>query len=485
MGSHWTLDRRTARRIRLLMTVLLVTVSLSWVTQQSARSATPITVKASADAHTSAGAPNRNFGSAPNLDLLKSSPAKKGYLRFVVPSLAGPVQSASLRILPQGSGPGFQVRTAEPSGWEEQAITWNNAPSPTAYAGGSGQVKAGVWAAIDITGYVTGPGPLELILTSNSTNPVPYASREAGAASAPELLITVGTSSTTTTTAPATTGAPVLVAVGDIACSPEDAGFNGGQGTSTRCRQKATSDAALAVDPDVVAVLGDAQYPAGYLSDYMTSYDPSWGRLRSKSKPAIGNHEYQQDPTGAGHWDYFGTAAGPRGKGWYSYELGQWHVVVLNSNCAEVGGCGVGSPQHDWLLADLAANPAECTLAYWHAPRFSSGNHGASPNVGAFWKALYEAGAEVVLSGHEHDYERFAPQSPTGAADPARGIRQFVAGMGGKDHYPFTTAQPNSERRITGTFGVLKLTLRAGGYDWDFVPEAGKTIAESGSGTCH
>ena len=172
--------------------------------------------------------------------------------------------------------------------------------------------------------------------------------------------------------------------------------------------------------------------------------------------------------------------------GFYSYELGSWHIIVLNSECKDIGGCQAGSREEKWLRADLAAHSAACTLAYWHKPLFSSGGaHGNDAEMRPFWQALYEARATIVVNGHDHDYERFAPQSPDGAADAARGIREFVAGTGGKNHRPFGTIQPNSEARNADAFGLLKLTLREKSYDWQFIPEAGKTFADSGTGTCH
>jgi len=176
------------------------------------------------------------------------------------------------------------------------------------------------------------------------------------------------------------------------------------------------------------------------------------------------------DPGAAGYFDYFGTAAGRRSPGYYSFNLGRWHLIALNSECAQVGGCATGSPQERWLRADLAAPPARCVLAYWHKPRFSSGMHGNNATYTAFWQALHGAGADVVLVGHDHDYERFAPQTPHGRADPARGIRQFVVGTGGKTHYGFRTIRANSQVRNSRTFGVLRLALHPAGYDWRFVP---------------
>ena len=298
-------------------------------------------------------------------------------------------------------------------------------------------------------------------------------------------------------TPPASASDPVLMAAGDIACDPLSSSFNGGLGTSGSCRQRAVSDLVLS-DPDVdaVAALGDIQYYCGGAAAFAASYDLSWGRFRSLTRPAVGNHEYISDPgttpatdcdtTGraAGYFGYFGAAAGTPGQGWYSYDLGSWHVIALNSNCGDAGGCGAGSAQDTWLQADLAAHPATCTLAYWHIPLWSSGGR-AAPNSATFTSRLYAAGADVVLAGHDHVYERFAPQNPAGQPDPARGIRAFVVGTGGANHTTITTVAANSEVRDAATFGVLRLVLHPTGYDWRFVPEAGKTFTDAGTAACH
>ena len=236
--------------------------------------------------------------------------------------------------------------------------------------------------------------------------------------------------------------------------------------------------------PGTVMVAGDLAYPDGSKENF-ECYNKTWGRAKSRTRPAPGNHEFHA--AGATpYFDYFGPAAGNPKTGYYSYDLGAWHIIVLNSECQDVGGCGPGSREEAWLRADLIAHPVPCTLAYWHKPLFSSGGkHGNDPETKAFWRALYEANAEIVVNGHDHDYERFAPQDPDGAADAARGIREFVVGTGGKNHRPFGEPKPNSEARNADSFGVLKLTLGDKSYDWQFIPEAGKTFTDSGSGTCH
>jgi acid phosphatase type 7 len=273
-------------------------------------------------------------------------------------------------------------------------------------------------------------------------------------------------------------------AAGDIACDPADANYNLGLGTASACRMKATSDLIAGGGFDVVLALGDTQYETGASGKFTASYDPTWGRFLAITRPVVGNHEYGIAGA-AGYFGYFGAAAGDPAQGWYSFEAGAWHVVVLNSNCAAVGGCGPGSPQETWLRADLAAHSRVCTLAAWHHPRWSSGSHGSSAVADAFWRALHDAGADVILNGHDHDYERFAPLDPDGLPDDAHGIREFVVGTGGKNQTAFGTPRTGSEARSSGTFGVLQLSLQPGGYDWAFLPAAPGTFSDSGSGTCH
>jgi hypothetical protein len=226
-----------------------------------------------------------------------------------------------------------------------------------------------------------------------------------------------------------------------------------------------------------VFALGDNAYPSGSADDYRNCYDKTWGRHKSRTRPVAGNHEYDT-PGASAYYEYFGGNAGPAGLGYYSYDLGNWHIVALNSNI----GVSVSSPQGLWLRNDLSAHPSTCTLAYWHYPLFSSSEHGNIDAMRDFWRILYDAGAEIVLGGHDHVYERFAPQDPNGAADPVNGIREFVAGTGGAPPYPFESIKPNSEVRASA-IGVLRFALKAGGYDWTFVPVSGP--GDSGSGTCH
>ncbi|MDX6646288.1 MAG: hypothetical protein QOK40_2015 [Miltoncostaeaceae bacterium] len=292
-------------------------------------------------------------------------------------------------------------------------------------------------------------------------------------------------------------GDPVIAAAGDIACDPGNSRYNGGAGDSTNCRQGATADLLQSMNPTAVLALGDVQYYCGGYNAFLASYMPSWGRLGAITDPVIGNHEHltaggSEGGTGcdstnagaAGFYRYFGAAAGDPSQGYYSYDLGSWHIIALNTNCTPAGGCSARSPQGRWLAADLAAHQNMCTLAYWHTPLFSSGGR-ADATYKVFWDALYAAGADVVLNGHDHLYERFAPQDPAGVADAARGMRQWVVGTGGANHTSVTAVFANSEVRNADTFGVLKLTLHPTGYDWQFVPEAGKTFGDAGTASCH
>jgi chitodextrinase len=287
---------------------------------------------------------------------------------------------------------------------------------------------------------------------------------------------------TTVTTPPASTGPVTVVAVGDISCDPSDPAFNDTFGTANACHMRATRALVDAIGPEAVLALGDQQEQEGTIEQYMAAYDQVWGVLKPITKPVPGNQEYDS-PGAAGYYQYFGALAGEPGKGYYSVDIGTWHLIALNSNCAYVS-CAAGSAQEQWLRADLAAHPTQCTVAMFHHPRFSS-RFGTDPAYEAFWEALDDFGADLVLNGHAHFYERFAPQTPGGALDTAGGIRQFVVGTGGASHANFRLSQPNSEVRNNGTFGVLRLDLLDGGYDWEFVPEAGATFTDAGSGTCH
>jgi len=265
-------------------------------------------------------------------------------------------------------------------------------------------------------------------------------------------------------------GDPVILAAGDIA----------------GCDTTGDEATAALLDrlPGTVTTLGEHAYEENTEADFANCYDPTWGRHKARTIPTVGGHEYLT-PGAAPYFAYFGSKAGDPAKGYYSYDLGSWHVVSINSRCIAVGGCEAGSVMEQWLRQDLLDHPSACTVAMMHEPRFSSGSvHGGSFDNEDLFQALYEAGVEMVLSGDDHLYERFAPQATYGLADPL-GVRQFVVGTGGRSHYAFGPTQPNSEAQNNDAFGVLKLTLHPGSYDWSFVPEAGKSFSDSGSAACH
>jgi hypothetical protein len=281
----------------------------------------------------------------------------------------------------------------------------------------------------------------------------------------------------------------VVAAAGDIACAPP------ATRTAAKCHQAATAD--LLAGADAVLPIGDEQYNCGQLSAFNQVYDASWGQYKSVSNPVVGDNEYAGNgcstPGASGYFTYFGDRATPQQpgctascKGYYSYDVGAWHVVALNSECTQpgVGGCSASSPQVQWLKADLAAHPNTCTLAYFHRPYFSD-KGGTVARVKQLFTALYNGGADVLLVGHQHIYERFRLQNPSGQAS-ANGIRQFILGTGGRSQSALAPTPPTGwEKRNSGTFGVLKLTLHPTSYDWQFVPEAGKTFTDTGTQACH
>lgn len=294
-----------------------------------------------------------------------------------------------------------------------------------------------------------------------------------------------------------TSGDPVIAAAGDIACDPSASAFNGGAGTATKCHMQATSaileDLLASRDLQRILAVGDTQYECGGLDAFDASYGPTWGApaLKAITSAVPGDQEYLTHggtdcsaTPGEGYFSYFGSAAGDPSEGYYSFDVGSWHIIALNSVCRQVGGCSARSAQYRFLQADLAAHPALCTLAFWHHPRFASSVSGGTTHVAKFWDALYAAGADVVLGGNQHVYERFAPQTPSQQAS-ADGIREFVIGTGGKSHGKFSTTQPNSEVQNSSAYGVLALTLHPTSYDWQFISEAGQSFSDSGTTDCH
>ena len=438
----------------------------------------PLSYPATADAFVSPRSPARNFGRDTSLRVGGPS-SIRSYLRFTLPKTyraGGP--RVRLRLFATvGANAGVAVRLARSEPWREASIAAASAPRLGSIIARHGPIRAGRLLTIDITRAVAGRRVVDLALVRRGPGTLRFLSRESGAAQGPQLVIG--------DTAPRD---PVVAAAGDVVCDP--ASPNRRDKNEGTCLDKETSDLLVTRELQAVLALGDLQYERGTLAAFRSTYDKTWGRVKGNTYPAVGNHEYET-PNAEGYFDYFngpGRAtgrAGRRGEGWYSFDVGSWHLVALNSICDEVGGCGPGSRQLAWLQADLAAHPAQCTLAYWHHPRFSSGVPGSNDRTDAFWRVLYDAGADVVLGGHSHDYERFAPQTPDAAPDGARGMREFVVGTGGKNNYPFGTIAANSEVRDAVTSGVLLLTLHPGGYDWQFEPVPGGLLRDAGSGACH
>ena len=318
------------------------------------------------------------------------------------------------------------------------------------------------------------PGPTP----SNGVGAVPSgrpsapvsASPVAGTSGSPHTGSATPSSTPAAPPAASPTGDPVLVGAGDIG----------------QCGSDGDEDTATLLDgiPGTVFTAGDNAYENGTAEQFRECYEPSWGRHRGRTRPAPGNHDWETADL-AGYFEYFGDAAkGPGGSSWYSYDLGTWHVIVLDSMCAKVGGCEPASPQGQWLAADLAASDAVCTLAIFHHPRFTSGEHGNTDAMDSFWRPLYAAGVDVVVNGHDHDYERFAPQDPDGRVDGARGIREFVVGTGGAPLRDFIGVAPNSEWRVALGHGVIAFTLHDGTYSWQFTV-AGNDFRDNGVSPCH
>ena len=475
----------------------------------SAASFPSVTVTPVADAKVSEASPNLNYGSSPQLLVDGGAdPDVESYLRFDVAGVRPPVQQATLRlwVQPTGSTVDGPVVRATGASWSETGVTWSTRPTATSGdLDNTGKLTGSSWVEYNATAAVSGNGPVAFVLVPESNDGAVFDSRET--ANPPQLVITFGeetpsptpTSTSTPTPSPTPTPTPtptatptpdrnarVVMAAGDNVCGASSGGS---------CKQMQTSDLLVAANPDAVLLLGDVQYECGEASDFISFYDPSWGRVKSITRPSVGNHEYRTStvpgedcfrnpPNAQAYFDYFGAAAGQVGQGYYSFDLGAWHLIALNSNCSKVGGCGVGSPQWDWLQNDLAAHPNSCTMAYWHAPLYSSGGR-ATTATKALYQALFDANADLVLTGHDHTYERFAPQNANTQVDNVRGIRQFVVGTGGRNLTSWGIPAANSEVKNNTTFGVLQLTLRPNAYDWQFVPIAGQSFTDGGSTACH
>lgn len=441
------------------------------------------TMSASQATYVSRAYPTANYGTQ-NEIWADANPQNRGLVQFdlgAVPTDAS-ITGATLKVYVTNYSPTAGTVSAAGSTWMASSVTWNNAP-PIGPQVGALQSPAtlATWRSTTISAAAVQAGRdgrrISFYVTSTDTDGVFYGKGVSG----PSLAVrwTRAGSSTATPTAsstPSATPTPgsstTVIAAGDIA----DCSSSG---------DEATANLVKGIGGTVLA-LGDNVYESGAASEFRSCYDPSWGQFKSRTKPAVGNHEYLTSGA-SGYFDYFGAAAGPAGKGWYAYNQGSWRLYALNSNCSKIVGCGPGSPEYEWLKADLAANPHSCVLAYWHHPLFTNGPHANNEGGGAgdLWSLLYQANAEIVLNGHDHHYQRWAPQRPDGQVDGARGIREFVVGTGGAGLTSPNRTPANLEVGRADTFGVLVLTLKSGGYTWKFTPVAGKTFTDSGSGNCH
>lgn len=447
-------------RLGVVFAAVALTAAVLTVASPTASVERTQALASAADGYVQANLPDRSYGAAPRLTV-SSRPLTRAYVRFRLGGTTRPVRRALLRVWAHNPArAGFRVHVAG-NGWQERSLTFSRSPRPARPSVASGPLRRG-WKHVDVTRLIPRAGSsVTFVLSTTAQGRLVLASREVGSRG-PRLNLTPRP--------PA--GSIVLAGAGDIA-------YDGTQ-------DEQTSALLDAIDPDIVFTLGDNAYERGTAKEFRDWYRPTWGRHRPITRPAAGNHDYRTR-NASGYFGYFGARAGDPAKGYYSYEAGAWHVVVLNTNgegaCATIS-CNGGSAQERWLRADLAASQKRCTLAYWHHPRYSIGPQGTTSVTRALWEALYKDGVELALAGNDHNYQRWKPMDDDGEVDAARGIRSFVVGTGGKTPDGLGS-HPNVAVAKAGTAGVLKLTLRQGGYDWQFVPVAGRTFTDSGSGTCH
>jgi hypothetical protein len=451
-------------------------------------SSSSLTLAPVADARVLEVNPTINYGTITRLDV--DSPGEESYIRFSVTGVTGAVQNATLQLfVGNGSSDGPGVYGTDNS-WTETGITWNNRPAPTTgVLANIGSAPAGTWAEYDLTAHITGDGTYNFVFLPDGSDGIRFESRESS--TPPQLILTFTSGPTPTPTntptlgpSPTPTNTPTNTPTPTPTNTPStDSVVFVGAGDIADCSRVQDEQTAQLLDniPGTVYTVGDNAYPDGTDAQFNNCYEPTWGRHKARTHPAAGDNDY--NTSGAtGYFNYFGAAAGNPNEGYYSYDVGSWHIIVLNSNCSDIGGCRPNDPQGQWLQADLAANQSICTLAIFHEPLFSSS--GVDADMRDFWVPLYEAGADIILNGHRHNYERFAQQNPDGVAEPGRGIREFVVGTGGANLSSWHSNAQNSEVRNNTTYGVLKLTLNPVSYDWEFIPIAGQTFTDSGSTLC-
>jgi len=421
-----------------------------------------------ADTYVNEAHPHTSYGDRLDFDV-DGKPVKEAYLMFNLSGIDGLVTSAKLRLLVTNASPhsGGSIRQVSDTTWSETEMTFKKRPMIDGPVLSTlGPVEKGQVVTFDVTRADLRNGLVSFAMTSHRQDGVEYASRESP--NSPELVITVTTGGSGVTTVRSTSppGDPVLVGAGDIAS----------------CRSNGARETArlIASIPGTVFTAGDHAYPDGTARQFAECYGPTWGLFKERTRPAPGNHDYRTEGARP-YFEYFGENAGPPGRGYYSYSLGTWRILVIDSNIA----VDKESPQYAWLQQELTANPVICTLAIWHHPRFSSAKHGSQKKMASIWELLYAHHVDVVINGHDHVYERLEPMDADGNRDDEHGIRTFVVGTGGVGLYKFGTPLATSEVRDNDTLGVLKLTLHDGSYDWEFIPVPGGSFTDSGTGTCH
>jgi acid phosphatase type 7 len=444
------------------LTATTTSAALEISTATSASAGTSFTFIANADARVEEENPDQNDGDGRTLRIDGETDLDiESFIRFNVTGLSGAMTSARLRVYAPSSGSnnGPAVYPTDPV-WVESSITWNTRPARIGDAiDNKRQITGGNWVEFDVTPQITQNGIFSFVLVADSNNGIAFSSREGE--NPPELVIILGNEGQLISTSTPPAGPVVLVGAGDISSCDSD--FD-----------ELTAQLLDAI-PGTVFTTGDNVYEDGTTAEYAECYDPTWGRHKDRTQPVPGNHEYHTSEA-TGYFQYFNNIPP-----YYAYDLGDWRIYALNSEI----DASAESSQLTWLQDDLLRNPRQCVLAYWHTPRWSSGSrHGIDRDLQTFWEILYAAGADLVINGHEHNYERFAPMNAAGEADPL-GLREIVVGTGGKNLYEFGTPLPTSEVRNDTSFGVLKLTLHPTAYEWEFIPVAGATFTDRGSTDCH
>jgi Calcineurin-like phosphoesterase len=490
--------------------LLLATASLT-LGAPVAHAAT-ITLSPVADSYVRADQPTVNFGTETSLRV-DGDPVSVSYLKFEVQGLTTAPTRATLKVVsPISSTTPINAKSVADTTWTETGVTYNNAPAVGGTVASDTPSTTNDVLSFDVTSLVHGDGLVSFALnTTSSTSKSPPSRENPTVGYRPQLVVDTGTTSTPTPTptatptptptpTPTTTptpGASTVIAMGgDVACGTTETYYNGGAGTADKCRAKYTANLISSMNPSRVFAMGDLQYNSGSLTDFNASYDKSWGAFKSKSNPVVGNHEYGTSGA-AGYFSYFGDAATPRQPGcrkdcdgYYSFNVpvgtSSWHIAVINGECTRIGGgvgCAVGSPQYNWLKADLEANAAtKCTAVLTHKPRWSSSSF-YTAEIQPLVDLMGANKVDLLLAGHAHSYERFAPQTASGSAS-STGIRQITVGTGGRDSQGFGTVLPNSVVRKNKIFGVMKLTLSPTSYSWSYVADPTTPFSDSGNGNC-